>query len=166
MSIKRSYGCPSPRYPFGQSLSPGAAVQERGRLQRQELQARECLLVPGGRRGRRRGRVSGWAPRPPSRRIPGPPGPLHPGLAAPGAQPRLPRALPLTATCVGLSLGTTVMSESESESCPSSMSPASSAIFPRRAGSGERFRRAEGRPDGRAPAPPCGRPRGASAGLR
>lgn len=38
----------------------------------------------------------------------------------------------LTATCSGLSLDATVMSESESESCPSSMSPASNAIFPMR----------------------------------
>lgn len=49
MSIKRSYGCPSPRSPFGQILSTRTAVQERGRLQRQEPQARGCSPVPGGR---------------------------------------------------------------------------------------------------------------------
>lgn len=55
--------------------------------------------------------------------------PLSPGRAPPAPIPSLPRAPSLTAICRGLSLGTTVMSESESESCPSSMSPASSAIF-------------------------------------
>lgn len=56
---------------------------------------------------------------------------------APRSRPRVTR-LPsaLTGTGSGLSLGATVMSESESETCPSSMSPASCAIFPRRGAAG------------------------------
>lgn len=53
-------------------------------------------------------------------------------LRAPGPESPAPPPSALTGTCSGLSLGATVMSESESESCPSSMSPASCAIFPRR----------------------------------
>lgn len=87
------------------------------------------------------------APRPPRRRLP------RPGLRAPS---------PLTGTCSGLSLGATVMSESESESCPSSMSPASCAIFPRRGArestsGGGRARRAGGGCAG-APARSCCHP--------
>lgn len=64
----------------------------------------------------------------------------RPLLAARPARSRLRTTrLPftLTGTCSGLSLGATVMSESESESCPSSMSPASCAIFPRRGAAGQ-----------------------------
>lgn len=58
---------------------------------------------------------------------------------APPSQPRVTRpSSALTGTGSGLSLGATVMSESESESCPSSMSPASCAIFPRRRAAGRR----------------------------
>jgi hypothetical protein len=137
---------PSPRSMSGQkikkNLSPGAAVQERGSWEKREPPGRDARPI------RDAARPSAGDPRPPTQCIPDPARASHSGRASPGVQPRLPRAPSLTAICRGLSLGTTVMSESESESCPSSMSPASSAIFPRRAGSGERFRRAaeEGRP--------------------
>lgn len=94
------------------------------------------------------------APHPPRRR---------PLLAARPARSRLRTTrLPftLTGTCSGLSLGATVMSESESESCPSSMSPASCAIFPRRGAAGQENTSgaAAGRAGGAAaaPAPPRG----------
>lgn len=101
------------------------------------------------------------------------PHPHHrpPLLAAGAARSRLRMTLlpfTLTGTCNGLSLGATVMSESESESCPSSMSPASCAIFPRRGAAGQEstsggaagrsgWLRLLGRPrEGAAPAPTAG----------
>lgn len=169
-SIRSSFSCPFPT--FGgkkKSVSTGRPCRSREVRRRQEPQESGVHACSGKPRGRVAG---GSAPaaaaaasdslHPRGRPRPSIPAALPPPTPDPptsGVRPPL-ALFSLTAICIGLSLGTTVMSESESESCPSSMSPASSAIFPRRrarrvrgalpaaATAGGR-RRAEGRP--RAP---------------
>lgn len=120
---------------------------------------RKARLTPASKRPQ----ASGDPPRREvhSPRLPPPPE-RPPAAPAPRAGLRITRSpFTLTSTCSGVSLGVTVMSESESESCPSSMSPASCAIFPRRrarGGSEEHFRRGGGK--GRMPAASAAPPPG------
>lgn len=79
-----------PTFRFGRNLCPGAAVQGRGSVQKQEPPARGCSPVrEAARPAAPRGRVSAGAPQPPTRRIPRPPAPL-----LPAALPRCPARSP------------------------------------------------------------------------
>lgn len=110
---------------FGKICPSGAGVGRVAHGRR-----RKARLTPASKRPQ----ASGDPPRREvhSPRLPPPPE-RPPAAPAPRAGLRITRSpFTLTSTCSGVSLGVTVMSESESESCPSSMSPASCAIFPRR----------------------------------